>query len=111
MTTTCFLQQLWTAEDFKPYKDIQVLDECLRKRLKLQNIYKLFRFQWSIFKYLKYLDRNYLPGDLIIQAPTGTGKTLCYVLPLLQALRKRTSRPCLRALVIVPTSFWQMKPV
>jgi len=103
MTTTCFLQQLWTAEDFKPYKDIQVLDECLRKRLKLQNIYKLFRFQWSIFKYLKYLDRNYLPGDLIIQAPTGTGKTLCYVLPLLQALRKRTSRPCLRALVIVPT--------
>ena len=42
------------------------------------------------------------PGDLCVSAPTGSGKTLGYVIPLVEMLRFRV-RPCLRALILVPT--------
>ena len=42
------------------------------------------------------------PGDVCISAATGSGKTLSYILPILQDLAPTT--PCkLRALIVVPT--------
>ncbi|KAJ3117952.1 ATP-dependent RNA helicase dbp6 [Nowakowskiella sp. JEL0407] len=41
-------------------------------------------------------------GDILISAPTGSGKTLSYILPILNAIQTRT-RPLLRALIILPT--------
>ena len=43
------------------------------------------------------------PNDLCILAPTGSGKTLTYVLPILKNLKTRI-RPCCKALVILPVS-------
>ena len=40
--------------------------------------------------------------DVCICAPTGSGKTLSYALPVLQALAGRAA-PRLRALVVLPT--------
>lgn len=43
------------------------------------------------------------PNDLCILAPTGSGKTLTYVLPIIKNLKTRI-RPCCKALVILPVS-------
>ena len=43
-----------------------------------------------------------LPSDLCVSAPTGSGKTLCYLLPVLARLSSRVV-PKLRALVVLPT--------
>lgn len=40
--------------------------------------------------------------DVCVCAPTGSGKTLSYVLPVLQALAARRA-PALRALAVLPT--------
>lgn len=40
--------------------------------------------------------------DLCVCSPTGSGKTLCYVLPIVQMLSTRVLRR-LRALVVLPT--------
>ncbi|KAL4003311.1 DEAD/DEAH box helicase family protein [Acanthocheilonema viteae] len=42
------------------------------------------------------------PRDLVISSPTGSGKTLCYVIPILNALRECTMMNCLFALIMVP---------
>ncbi|VDM51872.1 unnamed protein product [Angiostrongylus costaricensis] len=41
------------------------------------------------------------PRDIAVSAPTGSGKTLCYVLPILTQVGPRPNG-CLQALVIVP---------
>ena len=42
------------------------------------------------------------PNDLCVSAPTGSGKTLGYMLPIIESLRSR-SQVKLRAIVVVPT--------
>ena len=40
-------------------------------------------------------------GDIVAQAPTGTGKTLAFVLPMLEKIERDAS--CVQALVLCPT--------
>lgn len=54
------------------------------------------------------IPRIYSGESCCIQAPTGTGKTLCYLLPMLQRFReKATSTRGLRFLILVPTAALQ----
>lgn len=43
------------------------------------------------------------PNDICVTAPTGSGKTLTYVLPIIESLKNRI-RPCCRAIVLLPVS-------
>ncbi|KAK6047810.1 DEAD/DEAH box helicase [Cooperia oncophora] len=71
----------------------------VRKRIR-----SWFPVQKSVLPYLLH-DITHVPPvrprDIAISAPTGSGKTLCYVLPILAQIG---ARPCgrLRALVIAP---------
>ncbi|PWN36030.1 DEAD-domain-containing protein [Meira miltonrushii] len=42
------------------------------------------------------------PADVCVSAPTGSGKTLSYVVPIVEVLQRRITRR-LRALIILPT--------
>ncbi|KAA8916664.1 hypothetical protein TRICI_001190 [Trichomonascus ciferrii] len=42
--------------------------------------------------------------DVLVQAHTGSGKTVAYGVPIIEALRKIQSLPRLRAIIIVPTN-------
>eukprot|EP00435_Cladocopium_sp_Y103_P036194 s2_g9.t1 len=54
------------------------------------------------------IPRIYSGESCCIQAPTGTGKTLCYLLPMLQRFgEKATSNRGLRFLILVPTAALQ----
>jgi ATP-dependent RNA helicase RhlE len=44
-----------------------------------------------------------LGRDLVATAPTGTGKTLAFVLPILHALESDAARPGIQAIVLSPT--------
>src|ERR1035438_6831779 len=41
--------------------------------------------------------------DLVITAQTGTGKTLAFLLPLLERLAKQSNLPGVKALILSPT--------
>lgn len=70
--------------------------------MKIEN---LFPVQKQIIPIILNNNKNQTiyPNDLCILAPTGSGKTLTYVLPIIQNLKSRI-RPCCRALVILPVS-------
>ncbi|KAI9222771.1 P-loop containing nucleoside triphosphate hydrolase protein [Blastocladiella britannica] len=74
--------------------DPRLLAVCTRLGL-----HSLFSIQRAVVPRL--LDAH-LSRDLLVSAPTGSGKTLSYVLPIVHRLASRTV-PRLRALVVVPT--------
>eukprot|EP00871_Galdieria_phlegrea_P005976 jgi/Galph1/866/GphlegSOOS_G5609.1 len=96
-------QKRWKPKHFSSFISLKKLSKRMRNNLETLNISHLFRFQWSVFCWLERAQSVNVAGDIIVQAPTGTGKTLCYVVPIVQALDGRIGCRRLRALVIVPT--------
>ena len=79
------------------------LDETLVSSLERLGIEQLFPLQVSIVpKIIQGFRLPYHPGDVCVCAPTGSGKTLCYILPILQCLGTRVV-PLTRALIVLPT--------
>lgn len=67
----------------------------LQKALKEQNITKMTQVQKEV---IPALLKN---EHILMQAPTGTGKTLAFLLPILQNIKK--DQPFLQAIIITPT--------
>jgi len=90
-----------------PVDEMDQLDKDLKEKLKEQKISSFFPVQQIVIPLLlratltPYGSR-FPPGDVCVSAPTGSGKTLAFVLPIVQALRKRTA-PQVRALAVLPT--------
>ena len=80
------------------------LGKPLQRVLESQGVENFFPIQRLVVPELLRGQASNDPSfcDVCIAAPTGSGKTLSYVLPIVQALSQRTL-PCLRAVVVVPT--------
>ncbi|PHJ15424.1 dead deah box helicase domain-containing protein [Cystoisospora suis] len=85
---------------------LQSLHPCLVDRLRrTMNIHSLFPVQRKVIGLLKRaIDHPFDPRncDICVSAPTGEGKTFCYVLPIVDFLLKSVVRTT-RCLVITPT--------
>uniref|UniRef100_A0A0K0FC69 ATP-dependent RNA helicase n=1 Tax=Strongyloides venezuelensis TaxID=75913 RepID=A0A0K0FC69_STRVS len=86
-------------------KLIKNLNEELFEKIKL-NIKRYFPVQGAVLPDL--LEESVVPPilpprDIAISAPTGSGKTLCYVLPILNSLLYNGIH-CIHALIIVPVN-------
>ena len=68
-------------------------------------IERLFPVQEQIIPIILNKDnsQSIYPNDICVTAPTGSGKTLTFVLPIIESLKYRL-KPCLSALIIVPVS-------
>lgn len=76
------------------------------KGLKKMNITSLFPVQkvctYLIINKASHIGFSRFDCDLCVSAPTGSGKSLAYLLPIVHLLSDRTS-PMLRALIVLPT--------
>ena len=77
------------------------LSSILETNLENEGITEFFEIQTKAIPQLLDCDRCGIARDITISAPTGSGKTLVYVLPLIQSLLGRIV-PRIRALVVVP---------
>jgi len=88
-----------------PINQITYLDEDLRSILINDlSIEHLFPVQSQVIPYL--IEQNHShspipPADICVSSPTGSGKTLTYVVPLLQCIRQRVTR-AIRIVILLP---------
>lgn len=85
--------------------EVKLLDKGIMKLLKANGIKYFFPVQAEVIPWLLKANRNaniIFPCDVCVSAPTGSGKTLTFVLPVIQALKKYSTKK-IRALVILPT--------
>ncbi|XP_059170670.1 ATP-dependent RNA helicase DDX51-like [Physella acuta] len=100
---------LISSEEVKNFASITDLDRNLVESLKANGIESCFPVQWTVIPELLAQcacglyagDGGFRPRDVCVSAPTGSGKTLTFVLPIIQALKNRVI-PHVRALVILP---------
>uniref|UniRef100_A0A0B6ZF66 ATP-dependent RNA helicase n=1 Tax=Arion vulgaris TaxID=1028688 RepID=A0A0B6ZF66_9EUPU len=96
-------------EGVTDFAGIPSLDSNLIQKLKDNGLENCFPVQLTVIPELlaqcKYGiyggDAGFRPRDICVSAPTGSGKTLTFVLPIIQALQDRVV-PHVRALVILP---------
>jgi ATP-dependent RNA helicase DDX51/DBP6 len=91
------------AANCENLKSFPGLKEKLYQRLK-KNIKAFFPVQASVLSYLLPLSSSipiFPPRDVAVSAPTGSGKTLCYILPILNGLEHSDSSAVF-AVVIAP---------
>ncbi|GFO29414.1 ATP-dependent RNA helicase ddx51-like [Plakobranchus ocellatus] len=91
------------------FSDVKNLDLTLVQKLRENKIETCSPVQWTVLPELLaqsqcglYVgDAGFRPRDVCVSAPTGSGKTLTFALPIIQALKDRVV-PHVRALVILP---------
>ncbi|NXY20826.1 DDX51 helicase, partial [Atrichornis clamosus] len=93
-----------------PIRDVPGIHPRLLKRLQMNGIESFFPVQAEVIPaILQSASNGYLmgrggfrPKDICVSAPTGSGKTLSFVIPIVQVLLDRVV--ChVRALVVLPT--------
>ena len=93
------------TETTTPINQIAYLDEDLRSILINDfSIQYLFPVQSQVIPYLieqKHSHSPIPPADVCVSSPTGSGKTLTYVIPLLQCIRQRVTR-AIRIVILLP---------
>uniref|UniRef100_A0A5K3EX82 ATP-dependent RNA helicase n=2 Tax=Mesocestoides corti TaxID=53468 RepID=A0A5K3EX82_MESCO len=88
-------------------KKFKILNEVLRSNLKIMGIRRLFPVQSAVIPYILDFYEGRLqpsfghPRDICISAPTGSGKTLTYILPIVHLLSACKTR-VIRAVIILP---------
>jgi len=82
-------------QDFSIWHVDQRLAEAIKEQFGITNFFQLQ--QYAIKAIIKESQR-----DVCVSAPTGSGKTLIYAVPMIHALSKRIVTRC-RALVILPS--------
>uniref|UniRef100_H2ZLF9 ATP-dependent RNA helicase n=1 Tax=Ciona savignyi TaxID=51511 RepID=H2ZLF9_CIOSA len=84
------------------------IDPVLIENLKELGIVQLFPVQQKVIPFILRDTRRgigeqtFPPRDICVSAPTGSGKTMAFALPIVQALMQRVV-PATRALVVSPT--------
>lgn len=84
---------------------MKCLDKSFRAKLKANGIKKFFPVQAEVIPWLLKTSNDadiVIPPDICVSAPTGSGKTLSFVLPILQTLKKYVIKR-IHALAILPT--------
>jgi ATP-dependent RNA helicase DDX51/DBP6 len=82
-------------------KDLAGLNDSLRRVLLAKGLVSCFPVQALTWR--KSGGGSINESDLCICAPTGSGKTIAYLLPILQVLTQQPNLRCICALIIVPT--------
>lgn len=87
---------------------VDFLNEELQKLLAKNNVEYLFPVQSAVAPCIinenKILSRKqYQPCDICVQSPTGSGKTLSYVLPIIEILSKKIIHQ-LSCIVVLPST-------
>jgi len=84
-----------------PIKEMEGFDTGIQSALGDLGFEYFFPVQRQVIPFL-LKPHMYRPHDVCVSAPTGSGKTLTYVLPIVQRLKSRIS-PKVRAIVLLPT--------
>ncbi|XP_045458824.1 probable ATP-dependent RNA helicase Dbp73D [Melitaea cinxia] len=104
----------WLSHAYSVSKDLQILtcsieqqtwlDNTLKATLLKEGITHLFPVQEQVIPFVikeHNLPEPFRPHDICVSAPTGSGKTLSFVLPIIQILMKQLGHR-VRALVVLP---------
>ncbi|XP_059615713.1 probable ATP-dependent RNA helicase Dbp73D [Phlebotomus argentipes] len=84
--------------------DMPFLSPEMRENLKKMGIETLFPVQKQVIPWILDAHANpppFRPRDICVSAPTGSGKTIAFALPIIQLLMQRTTQK-IRALVVLP---------
>ncbi|XP_067163126.1 ATP-dependent RNA helicase DDX51 [Apteryx mantelli] len=104
------LVQKRIKENLVPIRDVPGIHPKLLKKLQMNGIESFFPVQAEVIPAILQSASNgylmgqggYRPRDICVSAPTGSGKTLSFVIPIVQALLDRVVCQ-VRALVVLPT--------
>ncbi|NXA53613.1 DDX51 helicase, partial [Nothocercus julius] len=104
------LVQKRIKENLIPIRDVPGIHPKLLKKLQMNGIESFFPVQAEVIPAILQSASNgylmgqggYRPKDICVSAPTGSGKTLSFVIPVVQALLDRVVCQ-VRALAVLPT--------
>lgn len=85
--------------------DVAYLSEIMKKNLKSMNIKNLFPVQEKVIPWIinvKSKPLPFRPQDVCVSAPTGSGKTLSYAIPIVEHLLATRVECKVRALIMLP---------